>query len=360
MKKVIIIISSIISFLLVGMLLFILLPAPVDPVAYSPPQKPELTGVLALNTLLTQAERIADGLIQGPETIAVDNAGNIYGGTQDGKILRIKADGSVEQFSQTGGRPLGLMFDQQGNLIVCDAYKGLLLIDAKANVTVLTAEAEGLAFKFTDDLDIASDGKIYFSDASFKFDQANYLYDLLEARPHGRLLVYDPDTKQTTVLLHDLYFANGIALSHDEDFVLVNETYRYRTLRYWLKGEKAGTSEVFIDNLPGFPDGLSYNDNGIFWMAMFTIRNDIMDSLHPNPFLKSLLSKLPRFLWPKSYPYGLVLAINEQGKIIKSLHDPEAETIYEITAVCEQNGYLYMGFLHRNYCARYKLSNVMK
>jgi len=357
MKKVLIIISLIMLFLLVGVLIFILIPSPVDPVAYNPPQKPELTGVLKPNRLLVKAERIAEGMIDGPETIAIDKAGNIYGGTQDGKILRIKPGGSVEQFSQTGGRPLGMMFDRQGNLIVCDAYKGLLSIDTEGKVTVLTTEAEGIAFKFTDDLDIASDGKIYFSDASYKFDQANYLYDLLEARPHGRLLVYNSNTKQSTVLLDNLYFANGVALSPDEDFVLVNETYRYRTLRYWLTGDKAGKSEVFINNLPGFPDGLSYNDNGIFWMAMFTIRNDIMDRMHPNTFIKSLLSKLPRFLWPKPYPYGLVLALNEQGEIIKSLHDPKAETIYEITAVFEQDGYLYMGFLHRNYCARYKLSS---
>jgi sugar lactone lactonase YvrE len=356
MKKIFILFALILGILSIVVFIFIIIPAPIDPLAYNPPRKQELTGILKPNKLLTKAERIAEGLISGPETIALDDADNIYGGTQDGKIKRLKPDGTIEQFAETGGRPLGIMFDQEGNLIVCDAYKGLLSINRQGKVSVLSTEAEGIPFKFTDGLDIASDGKIYFSDASYKYDQAHYLFDLLEARPNGRLLMYDPQIKNTTVLLHNLYFANGVALSNNEDFVLVNETYRYRTLRYWLKGEKAGKSEIFIDNLPGFPDGLSRNGQGIFWMALFTIRNDIMDKMHPHPFMKSLLAKLPDFLWPKPYPYGLVLALNEQGQIIRSLHDPEAETIYEITSVFEHHGYLYLGFLHQDYCARYKLS----
>lgn len=38
------------------------------------------------------------------------------------------------------------------------------------------------------------------------------------------------------MLLKDLYFANGVALSKDESFVLVAETFQYRISRYWLKG----------------------------------------------------------------------------------------------------------------------------
>src|SRR5206468_664343 len=62
------------------------------------------------------------------------------------------------------------------------------------------------------------DGTVYFSDASDRFRQPDYLLDLFEARPHGRLLRYDPGSRRTIVLLRDLYFANGVALSQGEDF----------------------------------------------------------------------------------------------------------------------------------------------
>ena len=346
---------AILVILVLLVIFFVVRQTPIDPAAYTPPKKPELTGVLAPNDLLKQSERLAMGKINGPEDVDVDSHGRVYGGTQDGKIIRLWPDGMIETFAETHGRPLGLHFDKDGNLIVCDAYKGLLSIDKNGKITTLATSADGIPFKFTDDLDISKNGVIYFSDASDKYAQNEYLYDLLEAKPHGRLISYDTVTKEVKVLLKNLYFANGIALSQDEDFVLVNETYRYRITRYWLKGPKAGTSDVFIDNLPGFPDGVSANRKGTFWVAFFTVRNDTADKLHPFPFLKTLMSKLPRDFWPKPLPYGLVLALDEDGNIIQSLHDPTGKHLMEITSVQEHEGYLYLGSLHSDRIGKYKL-----
>jgi sugar lactone lactonase YvrE len=335
--------------------IFLLLPAPINPIAYNPPPKPELKGVLAPNNLLLKAELLALGKINGPEEVAVDKKGLVYGGTEEGRIMRLFPDGKMETFAETKGRPLGLQFDQNDNLIVCDAYKGLLSIAPDGKIKVLADSAEGIPFKFTDALDISQDGMIYFTDASSKFSQAEYLYDLLESRPHGRFLSYDPKTGQVKVLLKNLYFANGVALSAKEDFVLVNETYRYRIIRYWLKGPKAGTHEVFIENLPGFPDNISSNRKGKFWLALFTVRNDVVDKIHPYPFLKAQLSKLPKALWPKPLPYGLVLALDENGKIIQSLHEPSGKHLKEITSAREYGGYLYLGSLHNDRIGKFKL-----
>jgi hypothetical protein len=63
---------------------------------------------------------------RGPEDVAIDSLGRIYGGMEDGRIIRFQSDGShPEVFADTKGRPLGLDFDKAGNLVVCDAYKGL-------------------------------------------------------------------------------------------------------------------------------------------------------------------------------------------------------------------------------------------
>jgi len=340
-----------------AVLIMILLfqPDPIDPVAYTPPKAPELTGVLAPNKLLKNAELLALGRINGPEEVAVDSQGRVYGGTQDGKIMRLLPDNSLEIFAETNGRPLGLQFDKNKNLIVCDSYKGLLSINRLGQIKVLAFSADGVPFKLTDALDIASDGTIYFTDASSKYGQDEYLYDLSEARPHGRFLGYDPVTGQVKVLLPDLYFANGMALSEQEDFVLINETFRYRIVRYWLKGPKAGTHEIFIDNLPGFPDNISSNRKGTFWLALFTVRNEIVDLLHIFPFLKTQFAKLPKFFRLKPKPYGLVLALDEQGKIMQSLHEPTGKHLKEITSAREYDGYLYLGSLGNDRIGKYKL-----
>lgn len=352
MKKIILGIVGILAILII---IFLLRSAPIDPAAYTPPKAPELTGVLAPNNLLQKAEILALGKMDGPEEVAMDSQGRVYGGTQDGKIMRLLPDGKLEIFAETKGRPLGLQFDKDENLIVCDSYKGLLSIDPQGKIKVLATSADGVPFKFTDALDISSDGTIYFTDASFKYGLDKYLYDLLEAKPHGRFLGYDPATGQIKVLLKNLYFANGVALSQQEDFVLINETYRYRIVRYWLKGPKAGTHEIFIDNLPGYPDNISNNRRGTFWLALFTVRNETADKLHPSPFLKAQMSKLPKAFWPKPKPYGLVLALDEQGKITQSLHEPTGKHLKEITSAREYGGYLYLGSLHNDRIGKYKL-----
>lgn len=344
---------AVLALLVVGYLAF--WPAPIDPLAYTPPVKPALEGPLAPNDRLQSAEILAQGQVDGPEDVEVDAAGRIYAGTADGWVVRVERDGSVTRFARTGGRPLGMALDAQGNLIVADGIKGLLQIAPDKTVSTLVTNADGVDFGFTDDLDVARDGTVYFSDASSKFGPGQYLYDMLEARPHGRLLRYNPASKMVDVLLDSLYFANGIALSQNEDFVLVNETYRHRVTRYWLTGPKAGTSDTFLDNLPGYPDNISSNRRGTFWLALFTVRNDTADWLAPRPWVKQALSKLPSFLWPKPQPYAFVVQLDENGAIVDSLQDPSGKRLHTVTSAHERDGYLYLGSLHNDRIGKYKL-----
>jgi sugar lactone lactonase YvrE len=336
-------------------------PAPIDPAVFEPGPGLAMIGAWQQNRELQRASLLGEGRLPGPESVEVDAEGRIYGGTSDGRILRIVLDvigeEAIETYADTGGRPLGLQFAADGRLIVADGVRGLLSIGDDAQVEVLTRSAGRRPFRFTNDLDIAADGVIYFSDASSRFGPDEYLYDLLEARPHGRLLAYDPASRETRVLLDDLYFANGVALSRAEDFLLVAETYRYRIRRYWLRGPRAGEAEVFIDDLPGFPDGIAADRNGTFWVAMFTVRNPLLDRLHPLPWAKRALSKLPKLLWPKPKPYGLAVALDEEGRVLRSLHDPEGSLVREVTSAVPRGGDLYIGTLHDARIARYPLGS---
>ena len=335
-------------------------PSPIDAVANRLPPAPRLEGPLAPNDRLLHAERLAYGQLSGPEDVALDEAGRIYAGLSDGRIVRVtvppEGPETVETFASTGGRPLGLGFDARGRLLVADARRGLLAFDPAGQATVLAAEAAGLPLGFTNDLEIAGDGTVYFSDASSRFGYGEHVLDLLEGRPHGRLLAYEPATGAVRVLLGNLHFANGVALSPREDYVLVAETYLHRITRYWLAGPRAGTAEVFADNLPGFPDGVDGDRRGTFWVALFTVRNPAADWLQPRPWAKSLLAKLPRSLWPRPKPYGLVLALDEAGRIRDSLHDPTGRWLPEITSAQPAGGWLYLGTLEHPWLGRYRLA----
>jgi sugar lactone lactonase YvrE len=337
---------------LAALAVIIALPSPTDAVAWQPPTVPAQTGVLSRNGILDGAVLVGQGVLEEPEDIAIDDLGNLYTGTREGTIWRITVDESggtvIIPFANTGGNPLGLRFDNRRNLIVADAQRGLLSIDKQGNVIVLATEAGGVPFHFTNDLDIAANGTIYFSDASTKFDNsgANPVRDTMEGRPHGRLLAYYPDTGTTEVLLTDLYFANGVTLTQAEDAVLVAELARYRITRYWLKGERKGTSDTLIDNLPGLPDGIMSDRAGTIWVSIGSPRSNALDTMHQYPFLINLMSKLPDSLLlavTGGENYGMVLAVNENGEVIQALYDSQGVFSGGISNVVPYEGRLYLG-----------------
>jgi sugar lactone lactonase YvrE len=329
---------------------------------WDPPAAPALEGVLEQNEALQRARLVARGKLIGPESIARDASGALYTGIKDGRIVKVDvARDELTTFARTGtaaegcgtdemektcGRVLGARFDAAGNLIVADAFRGLLSIDPSGRARLLTSAADGVPFGFTDDLDIAKDGRIYFSDASSKWDRTHYREDILENEGWGRLLRYDPAAGTTEVLLGDLYFANGVQLLPDESAVLVVETGRYRIRRYYLQGEKAGTSDFFAENLPGMPDNIRLGSNGTYWLAMGAKRSRFIDFLHPRPTLKRVLAKilplraLQKLVVPK---LGFVVQLDANGAVSKTLWDTSGQTISEISEVDEYDGKLYIG-----------------
>jgi sugar lactone lactonase YvrE len=339
-----------------GLLYLLMWPVPITPAAWTPPDAPTLAGQFQQNSRLTTTQRLSLGTGFGPEDVALDPQGRIYGGFEDGRIIQLQADGSQPRvFADTHGRPLGLSFDQTGNLIVADALKGLLSVNPGGEVTALSTGADGIPFACTNDLDVAADGTIYFTDASSKYPLTKFTLDLLEHQPNGRLLAFDPKTKSTRTMLKDLYFANGVAVSPDQSFLLVVDTGMYRVRRVWLNGPKQGQSETFIDNLPGFPDGISSNGKDKFWLALVTPRDSVFDRLLPNPFLRKVVSRLPAFLQPAPKRYSFVLALDLNGRFVDNLQDGSPSCYAEIANAVEHNGTLYFGSIGESTLGRFPL-----
>jgi sugar lactone lactonase YvrE len=289
--------------------------------------------------------------------VAFDRAGRIYAGFQHGRIVRFEPEGKTYQaYAETGGRPLGLHFDSRGNLLVADAERGLLSVPPRGEIEVLTAEADGTPFGLADDLDIAADGTVYFSDATTKYTRESYLLDMIEHGSHGRLLAYEPSNRTTTVLLDGLSFANGVAVSPDQSFVLVCESWKYRIRRFWLEGPREGQTDIFIDNLPGFPDGVSSNGGSRFWVALVAPRIARLDSLLPFPRLRKAFFRLG-FMESDdaSGPpirYGFVLGLDTKGEVVQTLQDPTGTVYDTITSVEEHGGRLYLGSYARDTIGR--------
>jgi sugar lactone lactonase YvrE len=227
-------------------------------------------------------------------------------------------------------------------------YKGLLRW-FEGELTVLADSYKSERLKVVDDVDVANDGTVYFSDASMRWTLDDYLYDVLEGRGTGRLFAYSPQG-ELTVIAEGLGFANGVAVSADQTFVLVNETTRSQITRVWVSGPKAGTVDIFAEGLPGIPDGVARSDDGTFWVAMYNKRAAVIDDLAGLPWVREQVAKLPESLMPIPAPYGFIVQFDKDGNALQSLHDRAAVMVGEVTSVqpfkTEQQEGLYLGTLH--------------
>lgn len=335
-------------------------PVPVDPAAWEAPPDFGHVGAFAPDSSLATFDAIPLGGHEGPESVAADAAGRVYVATRDGAILRIDSTGaSPVEWTNTGGRPLGLVFDAAGTLFVADGVRGLLAIDTTGAVRLLADSADGTPVDFADDLAVAADGKVYFSDASTKFgvratgDANASTLDVIEHGGHGRLIEWDPATGRATVVRDGLQFANGVAMSPDQRSVLLCETGAYRIVRIGVEGASRGTVTPVLEALPGFPDNISRADSGRYWVALFAPRNKLLDRLAGSPFLRRMIVRIPSALAPKPVGYGHIIAIDAEGRVLDDRQDPSGG-YPKMTDVLETVDHLYIGSLAGGVLARVK------
>ncbi len=211
------------------------------------------------------------------------------------------------------------MFDANGHLVICDAIKGLISMSPDGAIRVLVDEYDGQKMIFVDALDIGSDGKIWFSDASQRFDIHAGFADIIESQSTGRIFSYDPRTQQTTLEMDGLAFANGVVLSPDEDFLLVNETYRYRIWRYWLTGAKAGQKKCLSIICRAIRIISPLHQMGII-VAIPTARDATLDAQSDKPFIRQILYRIDKLGWlSPSMTHSFAVLIGPDGQVKMSL-----------------------------------------
>ncbi|KMT06880.1 hypothetical protein BVRB_6g152190 [Beta vulgaris subsp. vulgaris] len=336
-------------------------PAPFPVHEFTNQRAAPITAPETNSRILWKSEFIGSRQLLGPEDIAYEpKSGIIYTGCVDGWIKRVKLGDSVsesvvEDWVNTGGRPLGIAIATSGDeLVVADALKGLLKITKNKEIQLLTDEAEGQKFKFTDGVDIAKDGTIYFTDASYKYGFQDYLLDILEARPYGRLLSFDPNTKETKVLLHDLYFPNGVVISPDQNSLIFCETPMKRCRTYWIRGNRKGAVDSFIDNLPGYPDNIHSDGKTKYWIAISSSLSPYLEQANKFRLVRKAMSMVDRYIGLHHIQRnGGILGVDLEGNATLHVYD---RAMSLISSGIQIQDHLYIGSLHYAHIIRFNLS----
>jgi len=336
----------------------------------APPVSATPGSAYALNDKLRQVELIGLGQVESPEDVILDRQDNLYCGTRHGQIVRFFAPDYQrhEVYARIGGQPLGLAFDAQQNLYVCVGGMGLYRVTPERVVEKVTDETnrswlsiiDDSRLRLADDLDIAPDGRIYFSEATVRYEMHEWPTDSLEGRGNGRIICYDPRTKKTSTVLRGLIFPNGVVLASDRESIMFAESWNCSIKRYWFEGPKRGVVETVIDNLPGYPDNINRASDGNYWLALMGMRSPAFDLAMRKPGFRRRMSKqLPGDEWlSPNINTGCIVKFNEQGQILDSLWDLGGVNHPMITSMREHRGYLYIGGISNNRIGRYKLEGA--
>ncbi len=310
------------------------------------------------------------GRIEAPEDVILDRNDNLYAGSRHGDIMRFLAPDyeTMEVFAHIGGQPLGMAFDRADNLYCCIGGMGLYRITPDRRIEKATDETnrsltsvnDDSRLRLADDLDIADDGRIFFSEATVRYEMHEWPVDGLEARGNGRIICYDPARNTTRTVLRGLKFPNGICIASDRQSILFAETFGCSIKRYWFDGPKQGQVATVMDNLPGFPDNINLASDGNYWLALVGMRSPALDLAWRMPgFRKRMGKRLPvdEWLFP-NINTGCVLKFNEQGEVLETFWDLKSINHPMITSMREHRGYLYLGGIANNRIGRYKLADA--
>jgi ribose transport system permease protein len=322
----------------------------------------------ALNDKLKDVGLIGLGEIDGCEDPILDINDDLFFGNRKGDIIRFFGPDHTrwEVYVHVGGVPLGMAFDREGNLLCCVAGMGLYkIVRDTREVVKLTDETnrtwlsiiDDSRMRLADDLDVAPDGRIFFSEATIRFDMHEWMVDALEARGNGRIICYDPHDRSTRTVISKLRFPNGICVAHDGQSIFFGTTWGCTVGRYWLEGPKKGRVETVIPNLPGYVDNINRASDGNYWLAMVGMRTPAFDlALRKPGFRRRMVQRVAQdeWLFPQMN-FGNVIKFTENGEVVDCLWDKSGINHPMLSSCNEHKGYLYLGGLSNNRVGKYRI-----
>jgi N-acyl-D-aspartate/D-glutamate deacylase/sugar lactone lactonase YvrE len=261
--------------------------------------------------------------------------------TGGNRITRLDADGKTHVFREPSGGANGLLFDQQGRLVVCESgNRRVTRTESDGRITVLADSYQGKKFNTPNDLTMDSKGRIYFSDPRYG------PRDTMEIRDaEGKLVegVYriDAPGKVERVIAHEAERPNGLLVSWDDRHLFVadnnnNTVGGARKLwRFDLRADGSVDPQsrrlIFDWKTSRGPDGLKMDQSGrLFVAAGLNKANLPYETVEPHPagiYIFSADGKLLDFV---PVPKDEVTNCAFGGDDLKTLYTTAGGTLWSI------------------------------
>ena len=230
-----------------------------------------LVNTTARLNLLDTTSRWAEGPVYVP-------AGRylLWSDVPSDRIMRWdEGSGHVSIFRAPSRNANGNTLDRQGRLVTCEHLsRRVTRTEQDGSITVVADRIEGKRFNSPNDVIVASDGAIWFTDPTYGID-SDYEGRRAESEiGRSRLYRVDPSDGSVTVAAGDFVQPNGLALSPDERRLYVSDTGRSHVedgpahIRVFDVNAGALTGgEVFADCPVGLFDGFRVDEGGNVWAS---------------------------------------------------------------------------------------------
>ena len=193
-----------------------------------------------------------------------DAHGNLFFVDQpNDRIMEWSAEGKLSTFLQPSGRANGMMFDAAGNLIACaDERNELWSIAPDKNITVLLTNCDGKYFNGPNDVWIAPDGGLYFTDPFYKRPWWDHQVMALTNEEVFHLAADKQTLRRVT---EDLKKPNGITGTPDGKKLFVADIGAGKTWRYDIAADGSLTNKTFFCALGS--DGMTLDEAGNLYLT---------------------------------------------------------------------------------------------
>jgi gluconolactonase len=219
-------------------------------------------------------EIFANGL-DHPECCAFDRDGNLWAGGEAGQLYRIDPSGQVETIANLGGFCCGIALSPDDReLFVCVSGVGIVRVSKNGEHGVFATHARNHKIIAPNYLLFDQRGRLYVTDSG------NWM------KRNGFVARFSPDGRGE-ILAGPFGYANGLALTADEQHLYLVESNSNSILRFEIGSDQLHQPEKYAEHVGRFPDGLALDAVGNLYVCCYA--SDEIWRIAPNG-QKSLLA----------------------------------------------------------------------